>query len=152
MLICYKTVDNIFLESFNLWRSFLIITLYLQTKAPIRFWCRQGLNLRFLIQPSKTLLVELTWTNTISNWIQLVTLHVKKKKNKRRGDPPTHEPHLPLNSQLHKSHKISLPSLGRPCPSFSSLFFLSTRTQTHLYLPLLHSHRCITPPPPHLFF
>ena len=42
-------------ESFNLWRSLLMIALYHQTKTPINFWCRRGLNTRFLIQPSETL-------------------------------------------------------------------------------------------------
>ena len=34
-------------------------TLYHQTKTLISFWCRCGLNRRFLIQRSKTLLMEL---------------------------------------------------------------------------------------------
>ena len=33
------------------------------TKTPINFWCRQGLNLRSLIQPSETLPVKLTKTH-----------------------------------------------------------------------------------------
>ena len=40
-----------------------MIALYHQTKTPIKFWCRQGLNLRSLIQPSETLPVELTGTH-----------------------------------------------------------------------------------------
>ena len=40
-----------------------MITLYHQTKIPISFWCRRGLNPRSLIQPSETLLVELTGTH-----------------------------------------------------------------------------------------
>ena len=52
-----------FLESFNLWRPLLMIAHYHQTKTPISFWCRRGLNLRSLIQPSETLLVELTGTH-----------------------------------------------------------------------------------------
>ena len=57
--------NNIFFfrESFNLWHSLLMITLYHQTKIPISFWCRRGLNPRSLIQPSETLLVELTGTH-----------------------------------------------------------------------------------------
>ena len=51
-----------FLESFNIWRSLLMIALYHQTKTPISFWYRQGLNLRFLIQPLKTLLIKLIKT------------------------------------------------------------------------------------------
>ena len=37
-------------------------TLYHQTKTPIGFWCKQGLNFRSLIQLSETLPVELTGT------------------------------------------------------------------------------------------
>ena len=51
-----------FIESFNLWRSFLIIALYYQVKTLIGFWCRQKLNSKFLIQSSETLLVELIGT------------------------------------------------------------------------------------------
>ena len=36
----------------------LMIVLYYQTKTPISFWCRRGLNIRFLIQPSETLPVD----------------------------------------------------------------------------------------------
>ena len=52
-------------ESFNLWRLLLIVTLYYQTKTPISFWCRWGLNPRSLIQPSEILPVELTGTHDI---------------------------------------------------------------------------------------
>ena len=37
-----------------------MIAFYHQTKTPIGFWCRRGLNTRSLIQPSETLPVELT--------------------------------------------------------------------------------------------
>ena len=53
----------LFLESFNLWRSLLMIALYHQSKTSISFWCRQGLNPRSLIQPSKSLPIELTGTH-----------------------------------------------------------------------------------------
>ena len=51
------------------------IALYHQIKTLISFWCRQGLNSRFLIQPSETLSVELigthlkygSWVNAIIN-------------------------------------------------------------------------------------
>ena len=36
-------------KSFTLWYSFLMIVHYYQTKTPISFWYRRGLNLRFLI-------------------------------------------------------------------------------------------------------
>ena len=39
-----------------------MIALYHQTKTPISFWCRWGLNPRSLIQPLETLPVELTET------------------------------------------------------------------------------------------
>ena len=55
-----------FRKSFNLWRPLPIIALYHQTKTPISFWCRQGLNPRSLIQPSETLPVELTGTHTFA--------------------------------------------------------------------------------------
>ena len=42
-----------------------MIALYHQTKALISFWCRRELNLRFFIQPSETLLVELTETHIV---------------------------------------------------------------------------------------
>ena len=59
----YQNVAIFFLrESFNLWRPLLIITFYHQTKTPINFWCRRGLNPRSLIQLSETLLIELTGT------------------------------------------------------------------------------------------
>ena len=50
-------------KSFNLWRPLLMIALYHQTKTPISFWCRRGLNLRSLIQPSETLPIELARTH-----------------------------------------------------------------------------------------
>ena len=40
-----------------------MIAFYHQTKTPISFWCRQGLNPRSLIQPSETLPVELIGTH-----------------------------------------------------------------------------------------
>ena len=36
-----------------------------QTKTLIDFWCMRDLNLRFLIQPSETLLIELTKTHIL---------------------------------------------------------------------------------------
>ena len=49
-----------FLENFNLWHPLLMIAFYHQIKTPISFWCKQGLNLKSLIQPFETLPVELT--------------------------------------------------------------------------------------------
>ena len=39
---------------------------YHQTKTLIGFWCRRGLNPRFVIQPSETLPVELTETHKLN--------------------------------------------------------------------------------------
>ena len=36
---------------------------YHQTKIPINFWCRRGLNPKSLIQPSKILPIELIGTH-----------------------------------------------------------------------------------------
>ena len=41
------------------------IALYHQTKTPISFLCKQRLNPKSLIQPSKTLPIELTRTHLI---------------------------------------------------------------------------------------
>ena len=46
-------------ESFNLWCPLLMIAIYYQTKTPISFWCRRGLNSRSLIQPSETIRIQL---------------------------------------------------------------------------------------------
>ena len=43
-----------------------MIALYYQTKTPINFWCKRGLNSRSLIQQLKTLPVELTGTHKSS--------------------------------------------------------------------------------------
>ena len=43
-----------------------MIAHYYQTKTPISFWCRRGLNPRSLIQPPKTLPVELTRTHKMT--------------------------------------------------------------------------------------
>ena len=63
-----------FLESFNLWRPLLMIDFYHQTKTPISFWCRRGLNPRSLIQLSETLPVELTGTHCRKIFIWPTTL------------------------------------------------------------------------------
>ena len=63
---------NVFWENFNLWRPLLMIALYHQTKTPISFWCRRGLNPRSLIQPSETLPVKLTGTHYINVFYFLI--------------------------------------------------------------------------------
>ena len=58
---------KIAIPSFNLWCLLLIMALYHQTNTPISFWCKRGLNPRYLIQQSETLPIELTRThNTVS--------------------------------------------------------------------------------------
>ena len=60
ILIGSSFINFLFLrESFNLWRSLLMIAFYNQTKTPISFWCRWELNPRSFIQPSENLPVEL---------------------------------------------------------------------------------------------
>ena len=87
-----------FWESFNLWHLHLMIAFYHQTKTPISFWCRWGLNPKSLIQSSETLPVELTGTHfpyTLGNyyvsirmfslhprWIQDFSSKAKKGQNK----------------------------------------------------------------------
>ena len=71
-----RHVSNIFFffffwESFNLWCPFLRSALYHQTKTPISFWCRWGLNPRFLIQPSETLPVKLTGIHVSNNYLYM---------------------------------------------------------------------------------
>ena len=46
----------------------MIIVFYHQTKTPIGFWYRQGLDPRSLIQLLKILPVELTETHTLSQF------------------------------------------------------------------------------------
>ena len=73
-----------FFERFNLWRPLLIIALYHQTKPSICFWCRQELNLRSLIQPSKTLPVDLitTHTHTHTHTHIHIYIYIYKENNK----------------------------------------------------------------------
>ena len=52
-----------FRNSFNLWRSLLIITIYSQTKIPIGFWYMWKLNPQSLIQLSEILPIKLTRTH-----------------------------------------------------------------------------------------
>ena len=64
-------------ESFNLWCPLLMIALYHQTKTPISFWCRQGLNPRSLIKPLETLSVKLTRTHIFyMHLICLSNIHI----------------------------------------------------------------------------
>ena len=56
----WELIELKFLENFNLWRPLSMIVFYHQTKTSISFWYRRKLNPKFLIQSSKTLLVELT--------------------------------------------------------------------------------------------
>ena len=63
----YQYFFFFFRESFNLWHLLLMSTLYHQTKKPINFWYRRGLNHRSLIQPLEILPVELTETHTTNS-------------------------------------------------------------------------------------
>ena len=47
-----------------------MIALYHQTKTPISFWCRRGLNPGYLIQPSETLSIELTGTHSFPSFLK----------------------------------------------------------------------------------
>ena len=55
---------DFFKENFNIWYPFFMIILYHQTKTPISFWCKWGLNLISFIQPSEILPIELTEIQT----------------------------------------------------------------------------------------
>ena len=64
LLICLSFINyNFFWENFNLWRPLLMIAYYHQTKTPISFWYRRGLNPISLIQLLETLPIELTGTH-----------------------------------------------------------------------------------------
>ena len=54
--------DCFFFRKFQPIASAFNDILYHHNKTLIGFWCRQGLNVRSLIQPSKTLSVELIGT------------------------------------------------------------------------------------------
>ena len=58
----YTNFFSFLRESFNLWRLLLMISLYHQTKIPISFLCKRGLNPRSLIQLSETLPIKLIGT------------------------------------------------------------------------------------------
>ena len=49
LLFLYRYSILFFLESFNLWHSLLMIDFYHQTKTPISFWYRRGMNPKSLI-------------------------------------------------------------------------------------------------------
>ena len=59
-------INYLFLrESFNLWRSFLMIAFYNQTKTPISFWYRWELNSKSFIQLLENLPVQLIGTHDL---------------------------------------------------------------------------------------
>ena len=63
---CPPKLTKLFFErerEFQLMALLLMIIFYHQTKTPISFWYRRGLNLRSLIQPLETLPVELIGTH-----------------------------------------------------------------------------------------
>ena len=55
-----RVIFFFFLESFDVWRIPLMITFYHQTKRPIDFLYKRGLNPKSLLQSSETLQIELT--------------------------------------------------------------------------------------------
>ena len=116
-----------FLKSFNLWRPLLIIALCYQTKAPISFWCKWGLNPRSLIQPSDTLLVELTGTYHFPTYLYYyfefcvvtsvfseripyfffsVTKNMKNKKNMKKQRHPTAIEPQPWKTQSRNRPRV----------------------------------------------
>ena len=60
-------------------RPLLMVTFYHQIKIPNNFWCKRGLNSKYLIQSLETLPVELTGTHVI---ITLLICYIKKAKPK----------------------------------------------------------------------
>ena len=60
----------------NLWRALLMITLYHQTKTPISFWCKRGLNPRSFIQSSEILPFELVGTYNIGSLNTLIYIYI----------------------------------------------------------------------------
>ena len=74
-----------------------MIVFYHQTKIPINFWCRRGLNPRSFIQPSETLPVELIETHYYKTMLQYLRSNLKLgevifiKRN-----------HLYLNKKLYR--------------------------------------------------
>ena len=60
-------------------RPLLMVTFYHQIKIPNNFWCKRGLNSKYLIQSLETLPVELTGTHVI---ITLLIYYIKKAKPK----------------------------------------------------------------------
>ena len=93
-----------FFESFNLQhRPLLMIAVYHQTKTPIGFWCRWGLNPRSLIQLSETLLVELIGTHLVSNLILRLSQFLKTKNHVYFG--PYRQP---TNRKIIRGRRIAL--------------------------------------------
>ena len=53
---------------------------YYQTKTPIGFWYKGGLNLKSLIQPSETLSVELTETHILEKFSHTFKRNIKNSQ------------------------------------------------------------------------
>ena len=136
-------------------RQFFIIrlVLYHQTKTPINFWCRQKLNPKFLIQPSKTLSVELTETNEHLFYLNnhfytfLLLFSFKISLSSEIKFVASH-PSLIPNTQLlpYLASHLSQPCRHRCCCSASSsqpplplLCFFFT-TQLSLLVLILHRY------------
>ena len=80
-LYCTLVFFFIFLflsESFNLCHPLLMITFYHQTKIPISFWYKRGLNSISLIQPSEILPIELVGTHLYTDNVnQSISHHAR---------------------------------------------------------------------------
>ena len=113
-----------------------MITLYYQTKTPIGFWYKWRLNPRSLIQPSETLLVELTETHERSFQLR------GKKKGKKKGQ--LWEWRLYFSTILHGQVSFYIASQPHPVQllkdgmSLSPFSFLITMMETTLFLHMMH--------------
>ena len=61
----YVYLHSFFFREFQPMASASKISLYYQTKTPISFWCKRGLNSRSFIQLSETLPAELSGTHSL---------------------------------------------------------------------------------------
>ena len=60
----------------------MIIVFYYQTKTPIGFWCKQGLNPKCFIQPLETLSIELTETHILKKLSHAFKRNIKNSQKK----------------------------------------------------------------------
>ena len=111
-------------------QPFLMIALYHQTKISISFWCRQGVNPRFLIQPSKTLPIELTGTHYLRPiWYPYLS-------NNFHISNTLFHPHV-FQKTTKISSQTTLPNI-RQCFKFLDLQSLNSELCFFLFFFLLH--------------